>query len=127
MRAEGLGGSLLLTGDLTHEGEEELRGLDLRNQVLKLGHHGSKTSSSLGFLQKVQPRLAWISAGKGNRYRHPHPSILQRLDSLHIPYASTLAQGSLEMRFTGDETVFWNYQGNWTEIARWKTASINRK
>lgn len=127
MHAEGLGGSLLLTGDLTHEGEEELRGLDLRNQVLKLGHHGSKTSSSLGFLQKVQPRLAWISAGKGNRYRHPHPSILRRLDSLHIPYASTLAQGSLEMRFTEKEAEFWSYQGRWTQIARWHTDPVNRK
>jgi len=127
MRAEGLGGSLLLTGDLTREGEDGLRGLDLRGQVLKLGHHGSKTSSSLEFLRKVQPRLAWISAGKGNRYRHPHPSILRRLDSLHIPYASTLSQGSLEMRFTGDETAFWSYPGSWTEIARWKTGTLNRK
>lgn len=50
-------------------------------KVLKLGHHGSKTSTSLEFLKTVNPRFAIISSGKNNRYGHPHAEVIQRLES----------------------------------------------
>ncbi len=53
----------------------------LRAQVLKLGHHGSRTSSGLPWLRATRPEVAIISAGIGNRYGHPHPETLARLDS----------------------------------------------
>jgi competence protein ComEC len=56
----------------------------LRADVLKLGHHGSRTSSSLGWLRAVDPELAVISSGRGNRYGHPHSETLARLDSARI-------------------------------------------
>ncbi len=73
------------TGDAT---EREERGLlaawprdSLVADLLKVGHHGSRTSSHLAWLRTVRPALAVISAGAGNAYGHPHPSILARLDS----------------------------------------------
>lgn len=52
---------------------------DLRAEILKVGHHGSKYSSGIEFLNEVRPRLAVISVGRGNRYGHPAPEILKRL------------------------------------------------
>ncbi len=57
--------------------------------VLKLGHHGSNTSSSEAFLTYTAPKLALISAGRDNRYGHPHPEVIARLTALGIPYVST--------------------------------------
>jgi competence protein ComEC len=70
---------------------EERRTLDrwpidsLRADVLKVSHHGSKNSSDVGWLTAVAPELAIISAGAANRYGHPHPMTLARLDSAGIP------------------------------------------
>lgn len=57
--------------------------------VLHLGHHGSHTASNLTFLQTLSPNAAIISAGDGNTYYHPHPSVLQRLAGLNIPVYQT--------------------------------------
>ncbi len=89
--------SILLTGDLTKEGEADIlkTSFDLKSDILKLGHHGSKTSSSVPFLKAVQPLYAIASAGKKNRYRHPSQEILTRLDSMQIPVLNTAKDGSL--------------------------------
>lgn len=73
--------SFLLTGDLVQEQEAVLleRGTALRSTVLKVGHHGSRTSSSQEFLQAVQPRWAVISCGYANSFGHPHGEVLERL------------------------------------------------
>ena len=76
--------AFLLTGDLTSEVENEvdpgkLKGTD----VLKVAHHGSKYSSSEVFLKNADAKLAVISCGKGNRYRHPAPETLE-LSLIHI-------------------------------------------
>lgn len=76
---EGL--SLLMTGDLTEEGE----GVILRSKIdcsadfLHVAHHGSRHSSSALFLEAADPGTALISAGRNNRYGHPHPHVLDRL------------------------------------------------
>ena len=73
--------SILLTADI--EAAAERRLLDasatIKSDVLKIAHHGSKTSTSAPFLQKVQPSLAIISAGADNRFGHPHAEVVSRL------------------------------------------------
>lgn len=89
--------NIILTGDLTSEGEQEIinRHLLYKTDILKLGHHGSKTSSSRIFLEETKPEYAIISSGKKNRYKHPSKEILDRLDSLKIPFLNTSQNGSI--------------------------------
>ena len=73
--------SFLITGDMQWEGEAELvtSRAELASTVLKVGHHGSATSTTDGFLGAVDPRLAVISVGKNNPYGHPTRQVLDRL------------------------------------------------
>jgi beta-lactamase superfamily II metal-dependent hydrolase len=73
----------------------------LHSEVLKLGHHGARTSSSSLWLEKVSPSVAIISAGKNNKYGHPHQETLDRLLSLHIPYLSTIDMGNIMFKSDG--------------------------
>lgn len=104
LRAKGLGHSAILTGDLTVAGEKEIlkSGIYLKSDVLKLGHHGSKTSSSAAFLVQVNPDVAIISSGRRNRFKHPHKQVTRRLDSLTIPYLNTAEKGTIDVIFTKD-------------------------
>jgi len=88
----------LLTGDAPSEVEHKLSLAfpeELSSAILKLGHHGSRTSSSEEFLRAVAPELAIISAGKGNSYGHPHLDVLARLETLGIPHISTIEKGTI--------------------------------
>ena len=107
LRLKGLGHSAVLTGDLTVKGEKEIMKTDayLKSDVLKLGHHGSKTSSSVPFLNAVNPSYALIPSGKNNRFRHPSKEVVQRLDSLSIPYINTAERGSISITFSEDTTI----------------------
>ena len=107
LRLKGLGHSAILTGDLTVKGEKEIMKTDayLKSDVLKLGHHGSKTSSSVPFLNAVNPSYALIPSGKNNRFRHPSKEVVQRLDSLNIPYINTAERGSISITFSEDTTI----------------------
>lgn len=67
--------------------------------ILKAGHHGSKGSSSPDFLQAIEARLALISAGEKNRYKHPHIETLERFQSQNMAVLRTDQQGAI--RFTG--------------------------
>lgn len=69
---------------------------ELKVDVLILGHHGSQNSSSYAFLKQLQPKLAIVSAGYNNRYGHPHPIVLKRLEALNIPLKSTIKQGTIQ-------------------------------
>jgi competence protein ComEC len=97
--------SFMLTGDATKYTENLIMHNEtpdiLHSQVLKLGHHGSKTSSSELFLEKVEPDIAIISAGKKNRYGHPHKEILNLLSMLHIPYLATYQKGTIIFKTDG--------------------------
>lgn len=84
VRFEG-GASLLLTGDVEGAGEaalaEELARRDIGGiAVLKVAHHGSRYSTTEGFLESAEPALAVISCGRENRYGHPHEELLERLE-----------------------------------------------
>lgn len=107
LRAHGLGHSAMLTGDLTAAGEKEILASEakIRSDILKLGHHGSKTSSSAPFLDAVAPQLALISSGRKNRFRHPSKQVIERLDSLHIPYLNTATSGTVFVTFSADTMI----------------------
>ncbi|CAN5125959.1 ComEC/Rec2 family competence protein [soil metagenome] len=84
--------SFLLTGDSTKKSEYLLLGLDktiLKSTVLKAGHHGSRTSSSVPYIQVVKPEYAVISAGKDNSYGHPHKETIDELNSVGAKIIST--------------------------------------
>ena len=76
--------SFLFTGDLPSDGESALMRSNfvLNSRVLKIGHHGSKYSTSEGFLKAVDPSDVIISVGANNRYGHPTPEILERLRNI---------------------------------------------
>ena len=76
--------SFLLTGDVFRDGERWLLGAGhiLDSDVLKVAHHGSDTSSSAPFLGAVSPSAAVISAGQDNRFGHPDPEVVERLEGL---------------------------------------------
>lgn len=84
--------SFLLTGDIPKSIERYLvakYGTKLQSDVLKVGHHGSKTSSDALFVQTVAPTYAVISAGDSNWYGHPHAEVIDTLDSFHINISET--------------------------------------
>ncbi len=90
--------AVLVSGDLPSNLEEyevATYGDSLHAQVLKLGHHGSRTSSSEAWLRAVAPDVAVISAGLNNRYGHPHKEVLALLEKLHIPYLVTFKEGTI--------------------------------
>ncbi len=89
--------SFLLTGDLPGEQEKEIlaRGIDIKSDVLKVSHHGSKYSSSDDFLDRVAPRDAIVSVGKNNSYGHPHADILKRLMQRGISVFRTDERGDI--------------------------------
>lgn len=98
----------LLTGDAPKKIEEYvvfLDGENLRSDVLKLGHHGSKTSSSELFIGFVSPSRAIISAGKNNRYGHPHDEVLDTLEQFEIDTLSTYEEGTIVFRSDGESLI----------------------
>ena len=100
------GVSFLFMGDATEDNEKELLNIcaDLDADVLKVGHHGSSTSSSARFLNAVTPDYAVISVGEGNRYGHPHNEALKRISDRKIKTYQTMDDGTIEMKCDG-ETV----------------------
>jgi competence protein ComEC len=80
------GTSLILTGDAESEAEADMiaAGLPLRADLLKAGHHGSNGASSPQFIAAVAPRLAVIQVGAENKFSHPHPAVLERLQGVEV-------------------------------------------
>jgi len=87
--------SFLLPGDITRKIEKKLTSLDIASSILKVPHHGSKTSSSLEFLQAVNPNIAVIQVSERNSYGHPDPNILKRLNDLGISVLQTSQKGDI--------------------------------
>ena len=89
--------AIMLTGDTEKEGERRILGLGavLKSQVLKAGHHGSRTSSSLEFLEAVKPEVALISVGIKNKFHHPHPSTLKKFTELGVKVYRTDLSGNI--------------------------------
>ena len=96
--------SFLFTADISSVVESELidKKIPIDSDILKVGHHGSKYSSSKDFLQAVHPSLAVISAGVHNPYGHPTPEVLQRLQDFDITTLRTDQQGTVKIISDGN-------------------------
>jgi competence protein ComEC len=95
--------AVLMSGDIEKEAEGELlrSGADLRADVLKVAHHGSKTSSTEAFLDAVSPHLAIISVGERSRFGHPHRAVVQRFLSREIKLLQTGRSGMVQLESDG--------------------------
>lgn len=100
--------SFLFTGDAEREVEQAMmnRGAYLSSTVLKVGHHGSYTSTSYQFLWNVMPQYAVISCGKGNSYGHPHDEVLSRLYDADVTLFRTDMQGDIICTSDGNTVKF---------------------
>jgi competence protein ComEC len=94
--------SALFTGEVGTRVEQSIRPRLNPVDVLKVGHHGSRTSTSSDLLLAVRPRVALISAGRRNAFGHPHPLVLSRLDEFGVPTYSTADWGTLRIRTDGE-------------------------
>lgn len=106
LKKEGI--SFLFTADIYKEQEQELLKRDISSHVLKVAHHGSRSSSSQEFLNKVFPEIAVISAGRNNPYHHPHEEVLQQLKALGIKIMRTDEQKTVQVLSDGEYLVINN-------------------
>jgi competence protein ComEC len=97
LRVATRGGAALLTGDIEARSESEILGREASPdaEVLLVPHHGSRTSSTPDFIDAVAPRVALVSVGHRNRFRHPHPAVLARYGQRRIPLWRTDRAGAL--------------------------------
>ncbi len=94
----------LLSGDAPSSIENylvETFGVQLKSEVLKLGHHGSKTSSSENFLTAVSPLFTVVSSGRDNSYGHPAKEVVERVNELSIPLVNTAEEGRITFQTDG--------------------------
>lgn len=93
--------SVLETGDLETEGENVIlskKREEIQCQILKVAHHGSSSSSSQAFVEAVKPQIAIISAGRNNRYGHPHKETIETLKKNNITIISTAEAGAIRIK-----------------------------
>lgn len=95
--------TFLLTGDIERQAEWSLvdRGVLTRTTVLKVSHHGSRSSTLPEFLDSTRPAFAIISAGYGNLFRHPHPELVERLEQHNTAILRTDRNGLITVRSDG--------------------------
>ncbi len=101
--------SFLFTGDAEELSEKEMLKNNkdlLKSDVLKVGHHGSVTSTSKDFLDAVNPSVAVVFSETGNSYGHPHKEIIQRLNEKKIDIVRTDLQGTIVMKSDGKKIGF---------------------
>lgn len=109
----------LFTGDMRWEAEKELveAGVDLKADVLKVGHHGSYTSTSYLFLNEVMPEYAVISCGRNNDYGHPHDEPMSRLRDAEVTILRTDRMGSIVFTSDGTELSYsWEFSSAEPEV-----------
>ena len=100
---------MLFTGDIEKEAETNLIQLynkkELKADILKIAHHGSKTSSSYEFLEEVSPEIALIGVGKDNTFGHPSDITIENLKKLNIKIYRTDKNGEIEIEAKGKENI----------------------
>ena len=108
--------SFLFTGDMETLAEQDLldAGVTLNSTVLKVGHHGSDTSTSYRFLREVAPTYGVISVGTDNQYNHPHDTVLSRLRDADVTLYRTDLQGDVICRSDGKTVSFTTAKNNGT-------------
>ena len=126
LHVDGPFGSALLPGDIGIQQEYRLLGELAPVDLLVVGHHGSKSSTSDALLRQLQPDVALVSAGYRNRFRHPHPQVLHKLDSAGITVLRTDLDGMIVFRQGGVDNgrliTKWRqaYARPWHGPARWR-------
>ncbi len=120
--------SFLFTGDAEDVSETEMlrAGYILKANVLKVGHHGSSSSTSSAFLKAVSPKYAVICVGEGNDYGHPHSEILNNLATAGIEVFRTDQQGTIIATSDGN-TVTFNKKPSEVKVRPANTETINPK
>jgi len=89
--------NLLFMGDAPKKIEQDIiNNYSIRADILKVGHHGSNTSTDIAFLEAINPNIAIISAGRNNRYNHPSPETIANLNALKINYFNTKENGTIK-------------------------------
>lgn len=122
--------SFIFTGDAESLSENEIisSGADIQADVLKVGHHGSHSSTSKAFLEKVSPKYAVISAGKENDYGHPHKETLDILNKYGVKIFGTYDSGNV-VAVSDGENISFNVgntvQQNDTDISKEQENIIN--
>jgi len=106
--------SFLLTGDLAFEGEKEIldNGYLINSDVLKIGHHGSATSTSDEFLDAVSPKAAVICVGKNNKFGHPTRVALDKLYQRGIRMYRTDEDGAVFLKSDGNRIEVSSFKNN---------------
>ena len=102
----------LFMGDASSNVEKNLLDKDINCQVLKVGHHGSRYSSSDEFIKKVSPSYGIIMVGKDNKYGHPTKKTLDILNKYNVTIHRTDEEGTIIMKIKGDNISFENVKTN---------------
>lgn len=112
--------SVICMGDAEAISEKEIlnNGLNVQAQIIKLGHHGSNTSSSKEFIEAVKPQYALISAKKGNTYNHPIKSVMKLLEKEEIKVYRTDESGTIIMTTNGKNINFDKEPGDYLSRRR---------
>jgi competence protein ComEC len=105
--------ALLLTGDISEDIERAIVPLlsPARMRILKVAHHGSRTSSSAALLEAWRPQMAVISCGRGNRFGHPAPEVLQRLEAIGATVLRTDLDGQITIETDGNQITTQTFVG----------------
>jgi beta-lactamase superfamily II metal-dependent hydrolase len=100
--------SFLFTGDAEADAEQSMlnAGLNLQSNILKVGHHGSRTATTQPFLDSVAPSYAIISAGENNIYGHPHQETIQKLLAKGVTIYGTFQSGTIMVSTDGTSITF---------------------
>lgn len=98
--------SLLLAGDIEAIAEMNLLvshgAAGLKSRILLAPHHGSKTSSTLPFLQAVQPEFVFVQSGWQNQFKHPHPEVTRRYEAMNMAWFNTAQDGAIQLKLAAD-------------------------
>jgi competence protein ComEC len=108
--------SYLFTGDAENISEGEMigKGFDISANLMKLGHHGSNSSTSEEFLDRVSPEYAVISVGTDNDYGHPTKATMDKLKKRNIPVYRTDENGTIVITSDGDSITFNTKPGSYS-------------
>ena len=118
----------LFTGDAQASNEEDMinKGYDLSADVLKVGHHGSDTSTTDAFLSKVNPKYAVISCGKDNDYGHPHKSTMDKLQAKGVSVYRTDESGTIVCTSNGKKISFNVNEGDYKYGSKGSSGSSSK-
>lgn len=122
--------SFLFTGDAEREAEDYIIEFNqpIKSNVLKVGHHGSRTSTNIEFLRSVDPDIAVIQLGKNNRYGHPHDETLQKLIDFEVDIYRTDLHGNIVIKTDGELSYIfteYEYEEKYISLTKEKKININ--